>query len=85
MFGLQALDIALELIVVYLIPSLICTAANELIAGLFKLRARNLVEAVQNLLRGNLRVGSFFTGRQGQFLIGRLIIDLKIAKLSCAR
>ncbi|MEE8264015.1 MAG: hypothetical protein V3R40_02025 [Gammaproteobacteria bacterium] len=43
MFGLQALDIALGLIVVYLILSLICTAANELIAGLFKLRARNLV------------------------------------------
>lgn len=51
MFGLQALDIALGLILVYLILSLICTATNELIAGLFKLRARNLVQAVQNLLR----------------------------------
>lgn len=51
MFGLQALDIALGLILVYLILSLICTATNELIAGLFKLRARNLVQALQNLLR----------------------------------
>ncbi len=52
MFGLQALDIALGLIFVYLLLSLICTAANELIAGLFKLRARNLVQAVNNLLCG---------------------------------
>lgn len=51
MFGMQALDIALGLVFVYLLLSLICTAANELIAGLFKLRARNLVQAVNNLLR----------------------------------
>lgn len=51
MFGMQALDIALGLIFVYLLLSLICTAANELIAGLFKLRARNLAQAVNNLLR----------------------------------
>ena len=64
MFGLQALDIALGLILVYLILSLICTATNELIAGLFKLRARNLVQALQNLLRdskGTDLAGEFFT------------------------
>jgi hypothetical protein len=63
MFGLQTLDVALGLILVYLILSLICTAANELIAGLFKLRARNLVHAVQNLLRdskGTDLGGKFF-------------------------
>lgn len=63
MFGLQALDIVLGLMLVYLILSLICTATNELIAGLFKLRARNLVQALQNLLRdskGTDLGGKFF-------------------------
>ncbi len=50
MLGLHVLDIALGLIFVYLLLSIICTAANELIAGLFKLRAKNLAKGIGNLL-----------------------------------
>lgn len=50
MFGLQVIDIGLGLIFVYLLLSIICTAANELIAGLLKLRARTLAAGVNNLL-----------------------------------
>ena len=51
MFGLQTLDIAIGLIFIYFVLSIICTAANEIIAGLFQLRANNLAEGIQNLLR----------------------------------
>jgi hypothetical protein len=50
MFGLQILDIGLGLIFIYLLLSIICTAANELIAGIFRLRARNLAAGIENLL-----------------------------------
>jgi cell fate (sporulation/competence/biofilm development) regulator YmcA (YheA/YmcA/DUF963 family) len=51
MFGLQVLDIALGLIFVYLLLSIICTAVNELIAGWLNLRAKNLSQGIDNLLK----------------------------------
>jgi hypothetical protein len=51
MFGLQVLDIALGLIFVYLLLSIICTAAKELIAGWLNLRAECLARGIDNLLR----------------------------------
>jgi hypothetical protein len=51
MFGLQTLDIAIGLIFIYFVLSIICTAANEIIAGLFQLRANNLIQGIENLLK----------------------------------
>lgn len=50
MTGLQALDIAIGVIFIYLILSLACTAANEIIARIFRSRAKNLESGIKNLL-----------------------------------
>ena len=50
MTGLQALDITIGVIFIYLILSLACTAANEIIAGIFNWRAKNLEIGIRNLL-----------------------------------
>lgn len=52
MFGLfgSALEVALGLSFVYFVLSLICSHINELLAGLFKTRARNLVRGITNLV-----------------------------------
>ena len=52
MFGLlgSALEVVLGLSFVYFLLSLICSHVNELLAGLFKLRARDLERGVNNLL-----------------------------------
>jgi hypothetical protein len=51
MFGLQVLDIGLGLIFLYLVLSLTCTAATEMLAGFFRLGAKTLEEGIGNLLR----------------------------------
>ena len=50
MFGSPILEVAIGVIFVYLLLSLIVTAANELIASLWKWRAKNLEQGIQNLL-----------------------------------
>lgn len=50
MFGLPILEVAISVIFVYLLLSLICTASNELIAGLFKSRGTTLKKGIKNLL-----------------------------------
>ena len=50
MSGLQAIDVGLGLMFIYLILSLVCTAANELIAGLLQMRRRNLEKGLKSLL-----------------------------------
>jgi hypothetical protein len=62
MFGLQVLDIALGLIFVYLLLSIICTAAKELIAGWLNLRAEYLARGIDNLLtdKGIANLGKKF-------------------------
>lgn len=52
MFGSSVLDIGIGLIFVYLMVSLMCTAANEALASLFSWRANNLKEGIRNLLDG---------------------------------
>lgn len=52
MFGSNALEIGIGLIFVYLIVSLVCTAANEALASLFSWRAHNLRAGIRNLLDG---------------------------------
>lgn len=41
-----ALDVAIGLVFTYLLLSLLCTALNEWLAGLFRLRAKTLKTAV---------------------------------------
>jgi len=52
MFGSAVLDIGIGLIFVYLMISLVCTAANEALASLFGWRAKNLRAGIRNLLDG---------------------------------
>lgn len=51
MFGLPVLDIGLGMVFLYLLLSLACTAATELISGAVRLRARTLVQGIKNLIR----------------------------------
>jgi hypothetical protein len=50
MFGSSVLEIALGLTLIYTMLSLVCTAANELVASLLGWRAKNLVDGITNLL-----------------------------------
>ena len=51
MFGSAILDTAIGLIFVFLVVSLIVSAANELLAALFKWRANNLFLGIRQLLQ----------------------------------
>ncbi|MBA3441604.1 MAG: hypothetical protein H0T92_17225 [Pyrinomonadaceae bacterium] len=51
MFGSMVLEVALGLILIYLLLSLVCAAVGELIATAFKLRARDLERGVRALLQ----------------------------------
>lgn len=51
MFGIQTIDVILGLLFVYLLLSIVCTAANELVASLLKLRAKTLSTGISNLLK----------------------------------
>ena len=50
MFNSGILDVAIGVVFVYLLLSLIVTAANELIAAVFKMRGRVLWQGICNLL-----------------------------------
>jgi hypothetical protein len=50
MFGSQVIDVAIGMIFVYLLLSLICSAANEAIESKLKNRAQDLEKGIKNLL-----------------------------------
>ncbi len=50
MFGSTILDAAIGMVFIYLLASLVVSAANELIASLLKLRAKNLSSGIKELL-----------------------------------
>ncbi|MDZ7266718.1 MAG: hypothetical protein ONB48_06965 [candidate division KSB1 bacterium] len=50
MFGSVILEIAIGLILVYLLLGLICTAINEVVAQALQWRARTLADGIRNLL-----------------------------------
>ena len=52
MFGSSVLDIGIGMIFVYLMVSLVCTAANESLASLFRWRSDTLRDGIRNLLDG---------------------------------
>ena len=49
-FGLDSLDVAIGLVLFFLIVSMICSAIREALEGVLKLRARNLERGVRELL-----------------------------------
>jgi hypothetical protein len=51
MFGSTILDAAIGMVFIYLLISLVISAANEFIAGIFESRARNLWKGLQALLQ----------------------------------
>ncbi len=53
MSGLQAIDVGLGLMFIYLILSLVCTAINEFLAGQRDWRKNELSKGIQNLLAGS--------------------------------
>ena len=59
MFGNPMLDVAIGLIFFYLLISIIVTVLQEFIASLLRLRNRNLLNAVKELV-GNSRMKDFF-------------------------
>lgn len=50
MFGIPMLDVVIGLVFVYFLLSLICTTANEMLAGLRDSREKNLRAGITNLL-----------------------------------
>lgn len=50
MTGIAILDVAIGLVVVYLLLGLLCTVAGEWIAQIFRLRARTLRQGIETLL-----------------------------------
>jgi hypothetical protein len=52
MFGSAVLDVAVGMVFVYLMVSLVCTAANEALASAFAWRAGTLFDGIRNLLDG---------------------------------
>ena len=71
MFGLDVLGISIGLIVIYLLLSLMCTAANELIAGLLSSRAKTLRKGVEKLF-----ADTGFTSFKAEFFEHSLIKSL---------
>jgi hypothetical protein len=69
LFGSAMLEVAIGMIFVYLLMSLLCSALNELINSLFKLRAKDLEKGIKRLLDGKAKreglgkkLSDFFSG-----------------------
>jgi len=74
MFGSQIIDIAIGMVFVYLLLSLLCSAANEIIEAKLKNRAKSLDLGIRNLLGGDLAkklyehdlISGLFSDKQGK-------------------
>lgn len=56
MFNSTTLEVAIGMVLIYMIVSLFCTAVNEAIAGMLNTRARNLEKGIRSLFtEGNLQ------------------------------
>jgi hypothetical protein len=69
LFGSTMLEVAIGMVFVYLLMSLLCSACNELINALFKLRAKDLEKGIRRLLDDEQerqgffqRLSAFFSG-----------------------
>jgi hypothetical protein len=61
MFGSQILEVAIGIVFVYLLLSLICSTANELVARMSALRSGTLEAGIHNLLSGKTPSGQELT------------------------
>ena len=59
MFGSAVLDVAIALVLLYLVLSIVCSAVMEIAASIAKLRARNLRRAL-DIMIGSDAARSFF-------------------------
>jgi hypothetical protein len=50
MFGSEILEVAIGLVMIYLVMSLLCTAVTEWVARIWALRAKNLKDGIYNLI-----------------------------------
>ena len=57
MFGSTILDAVIAMVFIYLLASLVVSAANELIASMLKLRAKNLFSGIKELLQEENKSG----------------------------
>ncbi|UII21108.1 hypothetical protein [Fulvivirga ligni] len=53
MLGSPILEVVIGIVFIYLLFSLLSTIVNELIAASFRLRAKNLKNAIRRMLDGN--------------------------------
>src|SRR5437016_4874239 len=60
MFQNAAIDVAIALILMYLMLSLLCTVINEFIATKLQLRAKSLASALEKLLDSDALRGTFY-------------------------
>jgi len=63
MFNSSILDIAVGMVLLYVLISLLCSAINEMISQIFRMRAKNLEVGLTNLLqsgKGNKLVLAFY-------------------------
>lgn len=60
MFGSAILDVAIGIVFVFLLLSLICSAANELVETVLKKRARNLEKGIKELISDDAFVAKLY-------------------------
>src|SRR6266446_1200928 len=60
MFNSQILDVAIGMIFIYLLLSLMCSAANEVIESLLKKRAKHLEQGLRELLQDKALVAKVY-------------------------
>jgi len=77
--GLPALDVAIGLSFIFLLLSLLASAVQEFIAGIFGLRARTLERGLRNMLAGD--DGSKPSGNAAPGPAGTLVEDLYLHPL----
>ncbi len=70
----ELLEVAIGLVLVYLVLSLTCMQIQEVIAGIFRWRANNLKDAIREMLADPRQSGSVLEKLQGlaQYLWGRI-------------
>lgn len=60
MFGSELLEIAIGLVLVYLLLSLICTTLTEFIARAYAMRSKNLEDGLRNLLEDETKLTELY-------------------------
>jgi hypothetical protein len=72
MFGSNILDIAIGLVFLFLLLSILCSAANELLEGMLKKRAKDLEKGISELLGEPAKNTAFLTQIYNHGLVNSL-------------